>query len=211
MISVAYDFDGTLVDIKTRQMGLLDAICKSFGVEINQDRIWRQKREGFNNVAALREQNIEGDLAFNLDKIWRSEIESQFWLTLDKKIAKRTNEVRMLRNWNCKTYLISARKHPHNLFQQLEALDLTNDFDEVIRVNPASKVTEKAHFLKVLGIDLFIGDTEADYSSSQLANVKFHGVTTGQRSLKFLRDTGIRNIDLVIEYPLNFKNSDSGR
>lgn len=198
MRSVAYDFDGTLVDVKARQIGLLDAICKSFKLEICLEQIWSDKREGLNNLAGLLKQDVQVDFALEIDKIWRSEIESPFWLSVDKKIDQRVDEVKRLRGWSCKTYLISARKHRHNLIQQLEVLNLRNYFDEVICVNPSLKVTEKARFLSLLEIDLFIGDTEADYSSSQLANVDFYGVTTGQRSLQFLKNVGVENIDVRI-------------
>jgi phosphoglycolate phosphatase-like HAD superfamily hydrolase len=210
MTSIAYDFDGTIVDVKARQMGLLRTISKSFDLEIKEEQIWLDKREGLNNVAALLKQDIRMDLALNIDQIWRSEIETTFWLNLDTKIIQRIDELNKFRNWDCKTFLISARKHPCNLIQQLETLDLTHHFDEVICVDPTVKVKDKALFLNALGIDLFIGDTEADFSSSQLANVIFYGVTTGQRSRKFLEGTGVRYIDVAIDKPVNFKNPISG-
>jgi phosphoglycolate phosphatase-like HAD superfamily hydrolase len=68
-------------------------------------------------------------------------------------------------------------------------------FQEIICVPPTSKIEKKAYFLRELQIDLFIGDTEADFESAQLANVQFCGVSTGQRSKEYLDSIGVANID----------------
>lgn len=198
MTSIAYDFDGTLVDVKARQMGLLQYICNSFQVEIHQDQIWNRKRQGANNVSVLSDLDIDTKLIPKIDGIWRNEIESQFWLTLDQKIPHRVRELQEIKNLDCRTYLISARKQPFSLYQQIEMLNLTSDFDDIICVNPSSKVSDKAHFLKALGVDLFIGDTETDFESAQIANVEFCGVSTGQRNTEFLRLIGVKSIDCEV-------------
>jgi phosphoglycolate phosphatase-like HAD superfamily hydrolase len=198
VISIAYDFDGTLVDIKARQMGLLSYICKSFQLEIDQDQFWEKKRQGANNLAVLRESGIDANLISMIDGIWRNEIESQFWLILDQKINHRFDELQSLRSMDCRTFLISARKQPQNLYQQIAMMNLESNFDEIICVDPSNKVREKANFLRSLEIDLFVGDTETDFESSQMANVEFNGVSTGQRTFKFLKQAGVQNIDFEI-------------
>lgn len=193
-MNIAFDFDGTLVTAKERQTLLLRAVTKVHGINFDVDRLWQMKQSGASNLIALRELDVDEMLASKIDTVWRCQIESSYWLSLDRLFDDVFSCLQDLKRSGANLHLITARKSKHLLNQQLIRLRLVDFFSTITCVSPFDAVNEKERVLNEVHPIYFIGDSETDFNASVLANVEFLGVSTGQRSKEYLANLGVGNI-----------------
>jgi phosphoglycolate phosphatase-like HAD superfamily hydrolase len=191
---IAFDLDGTLITAKERQSLLLKSIAARYGVHISPDEVWAAKREGDSNLLVLGKLGVQGELSEKIDLAWRYEIESPYWLDMDRLFWDARYCLCRLAATPCELYLITARKNEWLLRYQINKLDIAKLFNRVVSVNPFDATNEKAKILKEIKPSCFVGDSETDLKASSAADVKFCGVTTGQRSRRFLISLGALNI-----------------
>ena len=186
---VAIDFDGTLVDCRTRQLEVLRAVAPTLCPE-QLGKIWQVKRSGHNTIAALSMTGMDKEQAITISSRWQAIIEEPYWLTLDTVFAGILDSLRLLRSHGMHLVLVSARNQSHWLRQQLKQLNLREIFDEVFVVHPACAAEEKAQRLRTLRPIAMIGDTESDGFAAQASSTRFMAVESGQRSREFLAKNG---------------------
>lgn len=193
-MNIAFDFDGTLVTAKERQTLLLRALAKTHGINFDVDRLWQMKQSGASNLIALRELDVDEMLASKIDTAWRHQIESSYWLSLDRLLGDVVGCLQDLKHCGANLHLITARKNKHLLNQQLVRLRLVEFFSTITCVSPFDAVNEKGMVLSEVHPIFFIGDSDTDFKASLLAKVEFLGLSTGQRSKEYLANLGVGNI-----------------
>lgn len=196
MKTVAFDLDGTIVDVKFRQMFLLKAILKTFDVELDTEHCWKQKRVGVSNFEYLIQMNIRESLAKEISDCWINSVESIHWLNYDRVILEQIREIDLLNELGNRLILITARRNHYTMIHELDRLGILNKFVSVFSVSPFNVALEKSYLLRKHCVDLFIGDTESDFEAAQLSKTSFIGVSTGQRGKSYLTQKGVKNIDL---------------
>jgi phosphoglycolate phosphatase-like HAD superfamily hydrolase len=193
-MKIAFDLDGTLITTLDRQILLLSTLMKSFDKSLDIKQIWNLKRMGISTFESLILCGIENKLATTISKFWNSEIESFYWLGIDRTFPDTTLVLSELSLKRYHIYLLTARKNEYLLHNQLIKLDLKKYFKNIYVVNPKNSFYEKGLILKTLKPNYFVGDTESDFLASVDSNTKFLAVTTGQRDRKFLVHNGVNNI-----------------
>ena len=86
--AVAFDFDGTLVNCKTRQVEVLQSILRRKDINLrnfNTDKWWIYKTNGLNTIDALVKMQINEDKARYISSCWFDIVENPEWLDLDRK------------------------------------------------------------------------------------------------------------------------------
>ena len=84
--SVAFDFDGTIVNCEIRQIEVLRSILRRKDININNfnfENWWNLKINGSNTYNALLKMQIQENIASEISKDWVSIIENPEWLDLD--------------------------------------------------------------------------------------------------------------------------------
>jgi phosphoglycolate phosphatase-like HAD superfamily hydrolase len=193
-MKVAFDLDGTLITARERQSLLLKTIATRYGIHVSPDEMWAAKREGSSNLSVLGKLGIRKELLEKIDLAWRDQIESPYWLDMDQPFLDSRNCLCKLLEMSYELCLVTARRNEFLLRYQITNLGIAKFFSRIIRVNPFNAVKEKAQILKEIGPTCFIGDSETDFEASDLAEIKFYAVTTGQRSRLFLKSKGILDI-----------------
>nr|WP_315229875.1 HAD hydrolase-like protein [uncultured Limnohabitans sp.] len=194
-MNIAFDLDGTLITAKERQSSLLLATAKAHGITFDVNLAWEMKRAGANNLVVLNKFGVDEFIAAKIDTAWRCQIESAYWLSIDRVYSDVVDFLQDLKACGAVLHLITARKNKYLLHQQLCRLGLFGVFSSITCVAPFGAVAEKARVLSEINPVCFIGDSETDFNSAVLAEVSFHGVSTGQRSKEYLKSLGV--VDVV--------------
>lgn len=193
MTRIGLDFDGTLVSCRERHTALMDALARPLGVDVPAAALWRLKRRGLNNADALRRLGVPGDAIERLLAGWTAQIERLPWLAFDRLLVKLPRLERMVCAGSS-LHLLTARRSPPLLLQQLARLGMTNLFASIDVVDPDQAATSKAAALQRRGCAVFFGDSESDQRAATVAGVPFKAVSSGMRSAAFLRSQGCVDI-----------------
>lgn len=196
-MTIAFDFDGTIVDCKIRQVEVLRTVARRLAftsVKINLEEWWELKRSGLNTYNALIKIGIDPVSAELITIYWIDLIEKPQWLDLDCIKPGVLSFLKLLKERRNKLYLITARKSEFCLINQLKRLSLLSYFENYFIVNPFNSVDKKKEILNRFNPMIFFGDSETDYYSAQNTSTNFIGISTGQRSGEFLKKVGINTI-----------------
>jgi phosphoglycolate phosphatase-like HAD superfamily hydrolase len=196
-IAIAFDFDGTLVDCKVRQVEVLRSIIRrlEFGsLTVNFDEWWNLKRNGLNTCDALVRMGVKPPIAETITKYWIELIEEPQWLDLDIPFKDTLSFLKYLKENENKLYLITARKSDYCLLNQLKKLNLQTYFNQYVTVSPFDSMKEKGEVLRMIRPSFFVGDSETDYYAALSSGTNFIGLSSGQRSPEFLKRKGIDGI-----------------
>ncbi len=188
-LSIAFDFDGTLVDCKIRQVEVLRSVIRRrefIPIDIDLDEWWNLKRDGLNTNDALIKIGVNPTIAKAITAYWIESIEDPQWLDLDGLKTDVLPFLRFLNKNGNRLYLITARKSKFYCLHQLQKLALTNYFDDIFIVDSSNAEKKKIEALKSIKPDYFFGDSESDYYAAISAVTNFIGLSSGQRSRKFL-------------------------
>lgn len=194
----ALDLDGTLITAEERQSLLLKAIAKRYCVILDASKIWRKKREGFNNIVTLSALGLDKSLARRIDIIWKDNIETPFWLSIDTLFQDTISNLQNLTRSGHQLILITARQNEILMTNQINRLGIARFFCEIYCVSPCNSLNLKSDALRRAQADCFIGDSETDFNSAKVANVPFYGVCTGQRSETFLKSIGVDSVSKTL-------------
>jgi phosphoglycolate phosphatase-like HAD superfamily hydrolase len=185
---IALDFDGTLVDCRSRQCATLSIVARELGTEPpNLDRWWRLKRSGFDTISALCQLGVDLTQAAAMGHRWAEQVESDQLLALDRPLPGCRSSLRALHAAGFRIVVLSARQRPAALINEIRALDMRELIDDVIIVDPTHASREKSDALCRIGSSTFVGDTESDARAADCAGVRFLAVSTGQRSRRYLQ------------------------
>jgi len=207
--SIAFDFDGTIVDCKIRQVEVLRSILRKKDINLIQfdyDSWWDLKLNGSSTYNALIKMNVPDDIAEKISKYWISTIENVEWLDFDKLSIGCLQLFEYLHNEGFSISVITARRCVHNLLNQIKKLSIERYISQTFIVNPFKSIKEKQEILDTLKPFAFIGDSENDFLSAKNSGVRFIAIATGQRSKKFLLDKGVDIVIDKIYSPLSLYN-----
>jgi phosphoglycolate phosphatase-like HAD superfamily hydrolase len=187
---LALDLDGTLIDARVRQVGVAaEALIEVSGSDgrLDERRFWRLKRAGATTAGALEHLGYPPAVSAAVAARWLERIESDAWLERDRSLPGVRGAVAALHD---RVVVLTARRRPPGAARSIAAAGLDSLIDEVVVVDPANVVAEKARALRRLRPVAFIGDTDSDGRAAASAGVPFAAVSTGQRSASYLRAQG---------------------
>ena len=189
----AFDWDGTLVDCRARQLAVLASILNELAAtrRFDLESIWQCKREGMNTCQALQSLGLSNTEAAIVSERWQQEIEQPRWLEHDAVLPDAYAALEKTVVSGFFVVVMTARAHPLNVQNQIAGSVLSRLIGAVEVVSPDHAVEEKAAGLCQLEAQAFIGDSESDFKAAELAKVSFAGVGCGQRSLSCLTKLGV--------------------
>ncbi len=183
------DFDGTVVDCRHRQMAVLHSVTPK-SLDIDRHAIWNSKRNGKSTTDALKHAGLTLSQSMLIAMRWEKFIEDRFWLSLDVVFPNVEETLIELKRRDWQLVLITARRDPDALHQQLLHLRIRRLLNSVHVVDPRKAAPAKAEILYREQPMLFVGDNESDGTAAQLAGVPFKAVASGQRCREFMTDHG---------------------
>lgn len=187
-MKIGLDLDGTLLDCRARQVGLMATLARATGLQLDAARYWQLKRDGLSNRDALGRMGMAPDIAAALCGLWERAIEDVAWLAWDRVLPGVHATLRRWREQGHTLHLVSARRIPVHAEQQLHVLGL-GGFASLAFVDPA-RADAKHHVLERLQAGLYIGDTERDGHCARAAGTVPVLVACGLRSRMYLQGAG---------------------
>lgn len=205
--TVFLDFDGTLVDVFPRYFGILSSFLSDLtNIKMDFYKYKKLKRLGKKDHLIVKE-TLNG---FNLDiieyvKYKQENLEHFSWLKKDLIIGSPKIEIEKLKNHGYRVVLLTQRRNKSNLFKQLDYLNITEIFDDVIVVYPHKHINSKSEFISknYSTLDIIIGDSYTEIQTSQLLNIQGFFVDSGLFSSKVLKLTDnkvFHNYSLAIDF-----------
>lgn len=183
--SIVFDFDGTLIDISTRDYQVYIDVLKELKKQpIPFEIYWekRRKKENIKDILALSEVLNEDEIdVFLRQREYR--IDSKKYLLLDKLfddvqvVLSKLKEVYSL-------YLVTSRYRKTETLEQIDNLGIAHYFDRIYVVGLGKYET----FCQIPNLMYVIGDTENDIIPAKKMGVFSVAITTGIRSTHFLED-----------------------
>lgn len=184
---MVFDFDGTLITCKPRQLCVLRALLKAYSVRIDVEEVWLHKRNGFTTYQALCKAGLQEIKAGQISNLWQKVVEEPCWLSLDSLFPDTTHCVNIAKSLGINVYLLTARSRPEWFFCQIRHLQLETLFVDIRCVPHFDPERRKAEALLEWSATLFVGDSELDAKAARIARVPFLGVSRGQRSHEYLQ------------------------
>jgi phosphoglycolate phosphatase-like HAD superfamily hydrolase len=197
--SIAFDFDGTLVNCEIRQVEVLRSILRRQEIniiEFDYDNWWNLKINGSSTLDALIIMQINTDIAKKICNSWIDTIENPEWLDLDVLKEDVVELLKKMKEKEKSIFIITARKSEYFFTNQIRKLLIDQYITKSFVVNPQKSIEQKKEILYNIKPTLFVGDTENDFYSAQKSGVRFIATSTGQRSKLFLVNLGV---DYIID------------
>lgn len=184
--TLALDLDGTLVSCAPRHKALMRQLCRGDRLAADFiERYWAAKREGASNLTALK--TLGHPAAAARSAAWALQIERWPWLGFDRPLP---DVISTLAARRYRIAVLTARREPFFLRQQLDRLGLTPWIDELIVVPPTEAASAKSRELLSLQALAFIGDSESDAEAAQASGTPFLALSCGMRSAAFWQRHG---------------------
>lgn len=207
--NVILDLDGPILEGKHRHYRCYQEILRRKGYEpIGLKDYWRLKRErtGAKQILAL-----SGAEAFydEFQRLWLEEIELPGHLAADRLQSDALAKLRLWRDQQLRMILVTLRRHPDRLVEQLVRLKIYDLFDHVIVCEHQGGGAGKASRLKEVispvspAESLWVGDSEVDVAAARDFGCRIWAVACGVRSRPYLASLtpdflsdGLASVDL---------------
>jgi len=191
---ILFDLDGTLIDVSARHYSLYRSAISEQGVEaLPRDEYWRHRRGGQSTIdllAATPGVDIE-----RFTEAWMEGIERPDWLSLDEPYEGVVEIIKALQP-AYQLVLITLRRDRVALIDQLDALQLTGYFTDVICHGP--ELVKSKHLLQGIAEltpgGYAVGDTEADIELAAETGRRAICLSYGVRSGCFLAGRGAETV-----------------
>lgn len=187
---IAFDLDGTLIDIKARDYAIYCDILYSLNCKpLDLNEYWEKRRNQTNIFEILNQSNVP--LGFHNKFLLNRQIlmEKLQYLKLDTLFDDTISQITRFKA-NYKLAIVTRRENEQNTFKQLAWLGLDKLVDVIIVTGDDKTIGYK----KLGAIRGIVGDTENDFFASKSLNSEFIGITTGIRNRERLDSYGIENI-----------------
>jgi phosphoglycolate phosphatase len=206
-LTVFFDFDGTLVDVRARHYRTYrSALAPLGGRPLHPAAYWRLKRRGAGLAEVLARSGVapEGREEF-LDR-FLAEIEAPASLALDRLLPGAEATLAALRGRGDRLVLLSLRRSRAAFAGQVERLGIAGAFARVDAGRAHEDgglakrdLIERAGFGAAAAV---VGDTEADVAAARALGLAPVGVTTGLRNRRFLLAAGAAAVvDRIAQAP----------
>ena len=184
MDAIAFDLDGTLIDISQRDYKIYSDIIVKFGlIPVPFKRYWelRINKTDIHDILSMSKFDFN-----NFDQFidFRSQsMETLEYLQLDEifKNVKQTLQLLVL-DYNC--FIVTTRQNRKNTLIQLYNLKLEHFFSEIF----VTSENKELSFIKIKNLKYVVGDTENDILPAKKMGIKSIAVTTGIRAVKELEE-----------------------
>lgn len=182
--SIAFDFDGTLIDISMRDYLIYcDILTEGNYKHLSFNIYWEMRRSKINIFNLLQSSNVNEKYFDYFIQKRKSLIEIEEYLKKDILFPHTIEILKDLTQYyNC--YLVTMRNNKFNTLRQIEWLGISNYFKEII-VTSQSKIDT---FSKIKKLKFVIGDTENDIIPANKLAINSIAVTTGIRNEKLLKE-----------------------
>lgn len=184
---IGLDLDGTLISCMQKQTALMKALLSAHQVSIDVNKYWSFKRDGMNNIQALKSCQIDEAFARCLNQQWVEQVEAVQWMELDSVIDGAVEFLKNEIQHGNTLHLVSARNNKANSILQINKLGLARYFDTVDFVSSNLGEDKKSAFCS-RNIDVYIGDTEQDFFQAQQFGIPCYLVSTGMRTSSRLKE-----------------------
>ncbi|WP_086245425.1 ATP-grasp domain-containing protein [Campylobacter devanensis] len=171
--TIAFDFDGTLLDSRNRHGIVLKDILNKFNIDIDVSDLIDFKRNNKNNIDYLISKGVEENLAKEIQIQWIENIEQEKYLALDTLYCE---AIKLLEKYSKENdlILVTARNNKVGLQNQIDKFNLRKYFKEIHIVNSNKDISaNKAQILKNKNVTKFFGDTLSDKKAADLAGIEF--------------------------------------
>jgi len=184
------DLDGTLIDVAPRHYRVYSETVRELqGNPIDQKTYWDLKRHKSKWSEILPMSQLSPDLENAFLGRFIRKIEDPEYLKMDTLFPGAIESIEKLRTRG-ECYLVTLRRNRTNLLEELDRLDITRHFTEVLTGHSENDGSDvKIALIKdKLNDDqgIIIGDTEADILSGKELGLKTFAVTSGIRESSFL-------------------------
>ena len=196
-MNIFLDFDGTLVDISNKYWWVYSEFFRLHGGrEPDRENLWQAKRDGASDASLLEAARLDPRLAPDLKSHIQRHVETDAALELDRVFPGTESLLDELRALHA-LVLISARKNPQNLVNQIRRLGLDKYFAEILTASDESSRFPDGHTAKSILLTrsrwlppgtqaLIAGDAAMDIYTGKALGIKTCAVLSGIRSRSFL-------------------------
>lgn len=182
-MNIFFDLDGTLLDSRKRMYVLFKKLVEES--EFSFEEYWWLKRNKVNHKTILEKYYPEINF-LDFEKTWMNSIESEELLCEDMLYEGATLILEKLKS-NNRMYILTARQNKKNLFKQLDKLNITRFFVDIL---PTEHKTTKEQILKsrfaLMSNDIIIGDTGYDIVTGKNVGIRTIAISHGFLSKEVL-------------------------
>lgn len=181
--SIAFDLDGTLIDVSKRDYQIYaDLVNKLGGTPLSYPVYWplRQAKTDIHQV--LADSHITSDEHIDVFLVERKALmESMEYLSIDVLFPDSISVLDKLSK-DFDIHILTIRHNKLNIESQLRSLGLERYHCHIVSGNKVEQLRLIPH------IDLMVGDTENDILPANTLGIKSVAVTTGIRNRQLLSE-----------------------
>jgi phosphoglycolate phosphatase len=198
-LTVFFDFDGTLVDVRERHYRTYrSALAPLGGRPLDPAAYWRRKRRGAPLAEVLAASGVAPGRREEFLGRFLAEIEAPARLALDRLFPGAEATLAALAGRGDRLVLLSLRRSPEAFADQVARLGIGELFARV----DAGRTAEdgrvaKRRLIEAASFDgpaAVVGDTEADMGAASALGLAPVGVTTGLRNRSYLLSAGAATV-----------------
>lgn len=184
------DLDGTLLDVAARHYQVYtEVVSLHNGKPLDQHTYWNAKRAKVAWRELLPQSGIDADNEKAFLDDFRIRIEEIEYLKNDRLFPDVQQTLELV-SQNHQIFLVSLRRKPEHLRQQLKWLGIAKNFEEILSGHSEAEGYDvkieliRKHMSSSSAV--IIGDTEADVITGKELRLKTVAVSSGIRDEKFL-------------------------